>query len=109
MSHLRDLLAASLTTTPHQGAIRFNTTWHNLPHVGSVINALTVNGIVVRVEVDDEEGTRFAGPNQDYFRSELIGWWLDPPEPELTLSERQERAQYEGEIEDQQRQYEEAE
>lgn len=96
---LHALLSASLAITPHQAPIRFCTTWHNVPDPGEVFNALTIHGTVVRIECEDEAGTRFTGPNGDYVRAGLLGWWRDPIEPEIALSERQEAALYQMDIE----------
>jgi len=108
---LHALLTASLATTPHQSPIRFNTTWGNCPEPGEVFNALTAHGVVVRVEVDeDEAGIQFiVGKDDRYSIPDLIGWWRDPPEPAYQPSERQEAAEYHAEEEDNQRQYEEIE
>jgi len=98
---LHALLTASLATTPHQSPIKFSTTWSNCPEPGEVFNALTAHGVVVRVEVDeDEAGIQFiVGKDHTYTRADLIGWWRDPPEPAYQLSERQERAEYQLDIE----------
>jgi len=104
---LHSLLSVSLATTPHQSPIRFSTTWGNCPEPGQPFNALTRWGVTVRLECEDETGTKFAGKDRDYTPADLIGWWLDPDAYrglyDGPLTERQQAAEDHAEEENNQR------
>jgi len=106
---LRNLLSASLAVTPFPRDLNISTTFNNVPEEGRPFWALTRNGVVVRIEANDDHGHFFSGKDRDYTRADLFCWWMDADDLPGTyeLSERQQRAEYEAEVEDQQRQYEE--
>jgi hypothetical protein len=76
-STLRAALQVSQAAVPpYTSAIRFSSTFNNCPDPGIPFNALTAQGVVVRIERNDD-GATFAGKDRDYTRADLIGWWLD--------------------------------
>ena len=86
--------------------IKLNTTFGNLPEEGEIINALTTDGFIVRAEVvGDPERFFLTGKNRDYFRGEIVGWWLDAPAEPAPMSEAEKRFEHRAEEEDNQRQF----
>jgi len=76
-STLRAALQVSQAAVPpYTSAIRFSSTFNNCPDPGRPFNALTTQGVVVRIERNDD-GATFAGKDRDYTCADLIGWWLD--------------------------------
>lgn len=74
---LRNLLSASLAVTPFPRDLNISTTFNNVPEEGQPFWALTRNGVVVRIEANDDHGHFFSGKDRDYTRADLFCWWMD--------------------------------
>lgn len=97
-STLKASLQASLAATG-ASPLRISTTFHNCPEAFRPFNALTAEGVVVRIEALDDSSTVFAGKDRDYTRADLFCWWLDADDlpGEYVLNERQEAAEHHAE------------